>query len=125
MKKVFFVFAVFSAMFLIGNVKDVNAQRSGSVVWRGTVDDVVELRIRRQRVELVKISGAPYGNGSYDFDGSGMNRNSNNIRVDKENGRGKVYILQRPNRRNNYTTIVRIEDKKGGSDRYRVRVTWN
>lgn len=122
MKKFFFVFAVFSAIFLVGNAKDVKAQ---SVVWRGTVDDVVELRIRRQRVEVVKISGAPYGNGSYRFSGGGMNRNSDNVDVDKEEGRGKVYILQRPNRRNNWTTIVRIEDKKGGPDRYRVRVTWN
>ncbi len=122
MKKLFFVFAVFAAMFLIGNVEDVKAQ---SVVWRGTVDDVVELRIRRQNVEVRTISGRTYNNGNYDFDGGGMNRNSDDVRVDRENGRGKVYIVQRPNRRNNWTTVVRIEDKKGGADRYRVRVTWN
>jgi hypothetical protein len=122
MKKIFFVFAVFAAMFLVGNAKDVKAQ---SVVWRGTVDDVVELRIRRQNVQVRTISGRTYNNGSYDFDGGGMNRNSDNIQVDKENGRGRVYIVQRPNRRNNWTTVVRIEDKKGGPDRYRVRVTWN
>ncbi|CAN5575442.1 hypothetical protein BH20ACI4_BH20ACI4_16250 [soil metagenome] len=122
MKKIFFVFAVFAAMFLVGSVNDVKAQ---SVVWRGTVDDVVELRIRRQNVRVITISGRTYNNGSYDFDGGGMNRNSDDVRVDRENGRGKVYIVQRPNRRNNFTTIVRIEDKKGGADRYRVRVTWN
>ena len=122
MKKIFFGFAVFAAMFLIGNVEDVKAQ---SVVWRGTVDDVVELRIRRQNIQVRTISGRTYNNGSYDFDGGGINRNSDDVRVDRENGRGRVYIVQRPNRRNNWTTVVRIEDKKGGADRYRVRVTWN
>lgn len=125
MKKIFFVFAVFAAMFLIGNVENVNAQRNGSVVWRGTVDDVVELTIRRQSVRVRTISGRTYGKGSYDFNGSGMNRNSDRVRVDKEDGRGRVFIVQRPNRRNNWTAVIRIEDKNGGADRYRVRVYWD
>lgn len=122
MKKILFFTAFFVAIFFWGNIKNVNAQ---SVVWRGTVDDTVELTIRRQRVNVRTLEGRTYRDGDYDFDGGGMNRNSDNVRVDKENGRGKVYVVQRPNRRNNYTTIVRIEDKKGGADRYRIRVTWN
>ncbi len=125
MKKILFLSTIFAALVFVGNVKEVNAQRNGSVTWRGTVDDVVELVIRRQNVRVRTLSGTEYNNGSYDFDGGGMNRNSESVRVDKENGRGKVYILQRPNRRNNFTTIVRIEDKKGGPDRYRVRVYWD
>ena len=122
MKKILFLSAVFAAFLFIGNVSEAKAQ---SVVWRGTVDDTVELTIRRQRVIVNTVSGRPYGNGDYDFDGGGMNRNSDNVSVDKENGRGRVSVIQRPNRRNNWTTIIRIEDNKGGSDRYRVRVTWN
>ena len=122
MKKILFVFFVFAATVLVGNATDAKAQ---SVVWRGTVDDVVELRIRQKRVTVRTVSGTTYNNGSYNFDGGGMNRNSDNVSVDREDGRGKVYIVQRPNRRNNYTTIVRIEDKKGGADKYRIRVSWN
>ena len=43
MKKIFFVFAVFAAAVLIGGAGEASAQRGGSFVWRGTVDDVVEL----------------------------------------------------------------------------------
>ncbi|MEO6588318.1 MAG: hypothetical protein ABIP06_03225 [Pyrinomonadaceae bacterium] len=125
MKKILFLSTLFAAILFVGNVKNVNAQRNGSVTWSGTVDDVVELTIRRQNVRVRTLSGTRYNNGSYDFDGGGLNRNSDNVDVDREEGRGKVYIVQRPNRRNNYTTIVRIEDKKGGPDRYRVRVKWN
>lgn len=122
MKKFLFVLFVFAATVLVGNATDAKAQ---SVTWQGTVDDVVELRIRNKRVTVRTVSGRTYNNGSYDFDGGGMNRNSNNVSVDREDGRGKVYVVQRPNRRNNYTAIIRIEDKKGGADRYRVRVSWN
>ncbi len=122
MKKLLFFAAIFTALFFVGNAKNVSAQ---SVIWRGTVDDTVELTIRRQRISVNTLKGRVYRDGNYDFDGGGMNRNSDNVSIDKEEGRGKVYIVQRPNRRNNYTTIVRIQDSKGGADRYRVRVTWN
>ena len=78
MKKLLFLSFIFAAMFLIGSVENVSAQRAGSMVWRGTVDDNVELRIRRQNVQVITRGGREYGNGNYDFDGSGMNRNSEN-----------------------------------------------
>lgn len=122
MKKILFLSAFFAAFIFIGSANETNAQ---SVVWRGRVDDTVELRIRRQNVQTVTTSGQDYGDGRFDFDGGGMNRDSEDVQVSKESGRGRVYIVQRPNRRNRWTTIVRIEDRKGGADRYRVRVTWN
>jgi hypothetical protein len=121
MKKIFFVFAVFSAIFLVGNAKDVKAQ---SMSWSGTVDDVVEISIRGRRATTRTLSGRTYRNDNYNFDGR-MNRNSDRVRLDREDGRGKVSIVQRPNRRNNWTTIVRIEDKKGGADRYRFTLYWD
>ena len=124
MKKLLFVFAVFAAMFLIGNVENANAQRDGSMSWSGTVDDVVEIRIRNRNARTRTISGRTYNNDRADFDGR-LNRNSENVRLDKQDGRGRVYIVQRPNRRNNWTTIVRIEDKKGGADRYRFNLYWD
>jgi hypothetical protein len=39
-------------------------------------------------------------------------------------GRGDVDVVQQPNARNDYTTIVRIVDRSGGSDRYRVSAFW-
>ncbi len=48
-----------------------------------------------------------------------------NVRVDKRDGRGRVFIVQQPNRRNNFTTIVQIVDSKGGADSYRFTLHWN
>ena len=40
-------------------------------------------------------------------------------------GRGKITVQQQPTARNNYTAIVRIEDSKGGADRYRFNLAWD
>lgn len=123
MKKIFFVLAFLSAFILIGGVERASAQ-DGSMVWRGTVDDVIEIRIRNRNARTRVVRGKTYTDETYNFNGR-MNRNSENVRVEKEDGRGKVYVFERPNRRNNWTTVIRVEDTKGGPDRYRFRVYWD
>ena len=54
-----------------------------------------------------------------------MPRDRTSIRVEKGDGRGSVYVLQQPSRRNNWTAIIRVDDKKGGRDRYRFTVYWD
>jgi hypothetical protein len=46
------------------------------------------------------------------------------VRVQVLNGRGDVSVIQQPSYRNNYTTVVRIADRSGGADRYRVAAYW-
>lgn len=48
-----------------------------------------------------------------------------NLRVDKEDGRGDVIVLEQPSGRNAWTLKLRISDPKGGEDRYHARVTWD
>lgn len=122
-----FSFAVFGILLLCG-AEPTFAQRSGTLEWRGTVDDRVNLVIRGRNVRVVTLSGQRYGNGNSDFDNGYDSdrgrRQYGRARVDKRDGRGRVDIIQQPNRRNNYTTIVQIYDSKGGADRYRVYVEW-
>ena len=40
------------------------------------------------------------------------------------NGRGDVDVIQQPSAQNNYTTIVRIQDPRSGSDNYRLAAYW-
>ena len=44
--------------------------------------------------------------------------------LDKKDGRGKVAFLEEPNAGNDYTAKLRISDRKGGDDRYHVRLEW-
>ncbi len=123
LKMLAFAAAVFAAVALCGNVETVRAQ-SGSMQWSGTVDDVVQIRIRNRNAQATTISGRAYNDEDYSFNGRAPRRNAD-VQVDKTRGRGRVFIVQQPNRRNNFTTIVQIVDSKGGADRYRFRLTWN
>ncbi len=137
LKKAFFVVGVLMTAFLFANVSDAHAQRNrdrnrdrnrgdrnGEMTWRGTVDDVIQIRINNRNARTRHIRGRAYNDARYNFDGR-MPRDNVNVRVDKKDGRGRVFIVQQPDRRNNYTTIVQIEDPKGGADRYRFELRWD
>jgi hypothetical protein len=123
LKTMIFAVAVFTAAVFFGNVGTARAQ-SGSMEWRGTVDDVVQIRIRNRNARSRAISGRAYNDDDFSFNGRAPRQNAN-VSVDKRDGRGQIFIVQQPNRRNNFTTIVQIVDKKGGPDRYRFTLVWN
>lgn len=107
-----------------GNNKDDNYEkRIGSVRWRGKVDNEVTLKIRNNAVELSVIAGQDYGAGSYNFTSALPNRNVN-LYVNKKKGRGKVTIIQQPDRFNDYTAVIKILDDDGGARDYDVEIYW-
>ena len=115
---------VLAAMLFFGS-EAANAQGS-RLDWEGSIDDRANLVIRGGgRVRVQTVSGQRNGNGVSDWNGRDDDGRRRRARVEKREGRGNVRIIQQPNRNNNFTTIIRIEDLKGGSDRYRVRVTWD
>ncbi len=126
MKKLALAIAIFGAIFIFGSSESVNAQ---TMTWRGTVDDVVEVTIRGRRANTRTVSGRTYRDGRAQFSGRGGyrrgGRDVGRARVNKHDGRGRVRVVQQPSRRNNYTTIIRITDSKGGADRYRFTVEWD
>lgn len=125
-RKALVIFAAVLGTVLFFGAARADAQRA-TLNWEGTIDDRANLIIRGRSVRVQTISGRPNRNGRSDWDGNfgWRNRDSGRARVDKEEGRGSVRIIQQPSRYNNFTTIIRIEDRKGGPDRYRIRVTWD
>lgn len=123
LKTITFTIIVLAVAVFFGNVETVRAQIA-SMEWSGTVDDVILIRIRNRNVQTRTVSGRPYNDEDVIFDGRAPRQNAN-ASVDKKDGRGQVFILQQPNRRNNFTTFVQIVDKKGGPDRYRFILNWN
>jgi len=123
LKMIAFAVVVFAALVFFSSVENVHAQ-NGSMEWSGTVDDVTQVVIRNRNARTRHVSGRFYNDADFYFNGRAPRQNVN-VEVDKTDGRGRVFIVQQPNRRNNWTTIVQIVDSKGGSDRYRFRLSWN
>lgn len=91
-------------------------------VW---VDDLVIIHTRGGRVAFETVRGQrardagtecsqplPAADALADFKWRGVD------------GRGRVELLEEPDRRNRYTAIVRIEDSKGGGQEHHFRLTW-
>lgn len=96
---------------------------TGSIRWRGTVDDRVQLVIQGSYLEERAVSGTPYNNGNYNFNGALPNRQVN-VRVNKISGRGDVRVIQQPSRFNDFTAIIEIRDSSGGARDYEVEIYW-
>jgi hypothetical protein len=121
--KIFFAFVFVLFFTLLGSVREAGAQ-SGNMEWRGTVDDKVNVIIRGRNATTNTVSGQMTTDDSARFSDR-LPRNNVQVRVDKNDGRGSVYVIQQPNRRNNWTAIIRVEDRKGGRDRYAFTVYWD
>ena len=125
MLKTLSVFGFVLAAMLFFGADAANAQ-GARLDWEGSIDDRANLVIRGGgRVRVQTVSGQRNGNGVSNWSGRDDDGRRRRARVEKRDGRGKVRVIQQPNQNNNFTTIIRIEDLKGGSDRYRVRVTWD
>lgn len=120
------ILGFFLGAVLILGADSVQAQRA-ELNWEGRIDDRAELVIRGRSVRVRTISGQRNGQGRSYWSGNprGGNWRPGRVSVSKRDGRGRVRVVQQPSRSNNFTTIIRIEDLKGGADNYRVRVRWN
>ena len=93
------------------------------MTWRGRVDDYVELNIQGNRVRSREREGSQTLNEQVSFSNP-LPRTDVSVSVRKRNGRGRVSVVQQPNRSNNYTAIVKIDDEKGGADDYEIEMEW-
>lgn len=118
---------------MIGNVKTVLAAmglcalaipaQAGTLTWSGEVDDTATIAITGRNVRTTSNLGG-IRNQRQNLRG-GIPRDDVRVRLDRNEGRGTVRVIQQPSSRNNYTTLVRIEDKSGGRDRYSFTLEWD
>lgn len=102
---------------------DSPSRSSGRMTWRGTVDDDVRIMIRGGTAQVETIGGSPYYDAVTNFTASLPPRRVN-VRVQKNRGRGEVFIEQQPSRENDYTAVVRIRDSRGGASDYEFELSW-
>lgn len=104
------------------NDRDRNS--SGIIRWSGDVDDVSEIHISGRRIDYVTRSGERIRNARLDMRGDGLPRRDLNLILGVSNGRGHVQVIQQPHRRNDYTAIVRITDRRSGYGVYDFSLAW-
>jgi len=102
---------------------DPDGHTSGRLRWHGKVDGETQLLVRRSDVESRALSGLPARATTFDFT-SPLPRRAVDVRLEKKHGRGDVEIVQQPSRNNDFTVVVEIRDKKGGSDDYEFELIW-
>jgi hypothetical protein len=96
---------------------------TGRMEWRGRVDDRLHLAIKGRSVDQQTITGTTLATGRATFT-SGLPNAAVRVSVQKLSGRGTVRVIQQPARTNDFTAIIEIFDDGGGSQEYRIEVTW-
>ncbi len=91
---------------------DSGNQATGRAFWRGRIDKEVRLIIKDRNIETQLISGNPNPPGTFSFADPLPTRNVK-VEVNKKEGRGKVRVIQQPNRNNDYTAIIGFVSKVG------------
>lgn len=93
------------------------------MVWTGRVDGTDLISIRGDQVTIQHQAGMEIPDMNYRFD-LRLPSSTTSVSVRKIKGRGKVNVIQQPDRSNGFTAIIQIEDKNGGSDNYEIEVSW-
>lgn len=95
---------------------------TGTIDWSGRVDNRVNIVIRGNEVTNQIVAGR-FVRGYENMSGVLPRRNAT-ISVSKLEGRGTAFVLQQPNRDNNYTAIVQVYDPRNSDDNYRLQIRW-
>jgi hypothetical protein len=109
----------------VAKAKDYTGQdRAGRFDLRLYVDGAVEIRIQGSKVLLKTLQAQPARDAGTESTGAFPLRALKKLEVVKRDGRGGFVVLQKPNLENEFQTILRIYDPKGGEDRYHLRIDW-
>ena len=100
------------------------AQGRQLFTWSGRVDREVQITMRGRDVWT---SGADQDDQRFNRVrvGSPLPQADGFVRVQMLDGRGDASVVQQPSARNGFTTVVRVNDRGAGSDRYRVVAYWD
>lgn len=96
------------------------AQNRTLFTWTGRVDREVQISMRGRDV----WTNSGDGGRTRVRVQSMLPQTDGYVRVETQDGRGDVAVIQQPASWNNYTTIVRVRDRNSGSDRYQLSAYW-
>ena len=91
--------------------------------WSGRVDREARIVMRGRDARLQTNERVPFQRSRLDV-ATALPERDGRVSVRVQDGRGNVDVVQQPSARNDYTAIVRIVDRSGGADNYRVTAYW-
>ncbi|MCC6362950.1 MAG: hypothetical protein IT165_05465 [Bryobacterales bacterium] len=100
------------------------APSEGWVEITATVDASVIFHVWGETVSPEILSGQAVKDQQQQFSGPIPSGFGVEWSVEKKSGRGNVKIAEEPSDANGQTLKVRVDDSKGGADRYVFRITW-
>ncbi len=106
-----------------GNHNNSYVEARRGMVWSGRVDGTDLISIRGDQVTVQHQAGMEISDMNYRFD-QRLPATTTSVSVRKIKGRGKVNVVQQPDRSNGYTAIIQIEDKDSGANNYELEVSW-
>ena len=113
----------FAALLIAAVASTAGAQGRQLFQWTGDVDREVQIVMRGRDLWTRNARNSDDGR-HWDRVNGALPRTDGRIIVRLEDGRGDADVVQQPTSRNNYTAIVRVRDRRGGMDRYRLEAYW-
>ena len=105
-------------------IAETAAPDRGQVDLEVQVDSAVEIVLAWDQVAWETVSGQPPSKQSAKFSSPLPNTPVRSWNLTKLAGRGNATLVQKPSPENRHRAKIRVEDSKGGSDLYRLRLTW-
>jgi hypothetical protein len=112
-----------AAVALVGAAPMLFAQGQELFEWNGRVDREVQITMRGSSLRTANIGQTEPGRARSRTFSTLPNQNGL-VNVQVLNGRGNVDVIEQPSAQNGYTTTIRIQDPRGGSDNYRLVAYW-
>ena len=92
--------------------------------WQGQVDREIRIQIEGGRASVIEMGSNERTRRRVNMNGSIPNR-PGRLYVEVLQGRGRVDVIQQPDRGNGYTAVIRLRDPDGGAARYRIAAYWD
>ena len=89
-------------------------------VW---VDDEAEFAVQGERLRMFTARGQEARDVASECSAP-LPQSFENFKFRGIDGRGDVRLIEQPDRRNNWTAVVRIRDTKAGGEEYHFRLEW-
>lgn len=96
----------------------------GKAFWNGMVDNDVQISVNRTKLSTNTMNGTSYSRGIYSFTSSLPKQSRIRVGVRLKKGRGKVHVIQQPDKSNDYTAIIEIIDTASGAKPYSLVIYW-
>ncbi len=88
--------------------------------WAGRVDHEIRIQAGRGNAQIINMGKNERNNGGRFRSMAILPSQDGTVTVQVLEGRGQVDVIQQPNARNGFTTVIRLRDPDGGASRYRI-----